>query len=249
MSNEILTLCKPENRIKKFKPVITRLVPYGFTKEKAGYIYHERFEDDQFDAVIVVKDGKIFADVIDLDTDEAYLPLRVKVKTGGFVNEVRAAFEQIIARFGAACCIDLSHKNKKKGSESGAWLIPSNPKHYSVRGAYLRDETMIWHQNVAVHPGDDVFIYITQPFSAILYRCTAIDTDISREGKKPAMALKFARAYPVEYAVDLLQMRRVGVGAVRGQRSVPQVLYDMLMQLEKRLDEEVVQKEASNHDK
>lgn len=52
------------------------------------------------------------------------------------------------------------------------WIIPCNIKYYDVIGAFENLRCLDWKQsNPCISIGDEVFIYIGKPISAILYKC------------------------------------------------------------------------------
>lgn len=55
------------------------------------------------------------------------------------------------------------------------WIIPCNINLYDVKGAFEKFKCIDWKQsNRSIQVGDDVFIYVGKPVSAIMYRCKAI---------------------------------------------------------------------------
>ena len=52
------------------------------------------------------------------------------------------------------------------------WIIPCNVKYYDVKGAFKKLKCIDWKQsNKSIEIGDEVFIYIGTPISAIKYKC------------------------------------------------------------------------------
>lgn len=62
------------------------------------------------------------------------------------------------------------------------WIIPANPKLYSIADA-IRDLNGVidWKQHNNFEVGDIVYIYCSKPISQILYKMEVIATNISRE--------------------------------------------------------------------
>ncbi len=52
------------------------------------------------------------------------------------------------------------------------WIIPCNVKYYDVEGAFKKLKKLDWKQSArTIEVGDEVFIYVGKPISAIKYRC------------------------------------------------------------------------------
>ena len=52
------------------------------------------------------------------------------------------------------------------------WIIPCNLKYYDVFGAFNNLKSVDWKQTCrSISVGDEVFIYVGKPVSAILYKC------------------------------------------------------------------------------
>lgn len=109
-------------------PVPAELEEYGFTKTPDGWVYEKDLLAGAFRARVIVAmpgeqsprasraDGKtagsigVFADgslvagdVIDLDTGESYIPLRVERQVGTFAAEVRHAYLDVLEDIAVKC--------------------------------------------------------------------------------------------------------------------------------------------------
>ena len=119
-------------------------------------------------------------------------------------------------------------RSRSGGSRITQWLVPANCQYFDVEEMIdkVRNGEFLWKQSSRVQPGDTVYIYVTAPFSAIRYKCTALETDIpykysdSMMSMKTAMRLKMIKKYDSE-PIGLDMLRRHGVIAVRGPRSIP----------------------------
>lgn len=81
-----------------------KLESFGFKKEGKVYFYERLFMDGEFKAVIKIDtQGKISGTVFDIENDEEYLLLRVENSTGGFAQEVKSAFEDILIEIRDNC--------------------------------------------------------------------------------------------------------------------------------------------------
>ena len=74
-----------------------KLLSYGFKKENNLYKYSKIFMNGNFEADIVLNEnGEISGNVIDLDTNEEYLNIRVKIDNASFSNQVRESYKDIL---------------------------------------------------------------------------------------------------------------------------------------------------------
>ena len=131
-----------------------------------------------------------------------------------------------------------SGSGKKLRTELKEWLVPASPAMYDVEQDFRRDGTILWKQTSDVIVGDTVYMYMAAPVSAIMYRCEAVEVNIpctydnGNYHIRKVMKLKLIHRFAAE-DMPLLQMRELGVSAVRGPRGVPNTLLHRLRQLEK----------------
>ena len=73
-------------------------------------------------------------------------------------------------------------KKKKSGSKQDpvphTWIIPANPYYYDIVSAFRQTDVVEWKQAGHIEEGDTVYMYMAAPYSAILYRCEAVEVDI-----------------------------------------------------------------------
>lgn len=113
------------------------------------------------------------------------------------------------------------------------WLIPANPKYYDVIYAFEYEDTILWKQSTSISTGDVIYLYVGAPYSAILYQCVVLESDIPYEYKdknikmKKAMRIQLIHRYKEdEFTFSFL--KDFGVNAIRGPRSVPESLQKVL---------------------
>lgn len=88
IENEIFKSCTVEEE---------KLLLYGFKKENDNYIYEIPFMEDSFKAEIyITKDSKVFGKVVDQETGEEYINIRIQQQTGSFVNRIREEYQNIL---------------------------------------------------------------------------------------------------------------------------------------------------------
>ncbi len=124
--------------------------------------------------------------------------------------------------------LTASKKTKQKMRGSMDWLVPANPKYYDIVHAFDDEKIINWKQSSDVRVGDTVYMYVTAPFSAIMYKTKAVEVKIPSDKDyglniKWLMKLKLLRKYdPKDFTMDVL--KEYGVYAVRGPRSMPNSL-------------------------
>lgn len=350
---------------KRSRPDFEKLEAFGATNDDGVFRYEELLPDGQFLARLeVAGDGAVRGSVIDTDTGEEYLPIRIEHQIGSFVGGVREMYLDFLAKIEEACFLPVNfmsdqanametrinsaygvaaefpweryagngtfkcrendkwfavvltvqfgklgpadakagggiahdgeeivevinlkarpedidrlvarpgiypawHMNKRywisvildgtvsdedvfelirrsyalvargkttKVKGTGAWMIPSNPKIYDVDAGFRGGNGEIeWHQHNRVKAGDEVFIYCSAPYSAILYRCEVTAADLAyrgmfqeSKGYDRSMRIKLLEKYPPDkYPLSFIKAH--GGSVVRSARTMPKELYD-----------------------
>lgn len=97
-----------EKVFRRKRPVMERMLQYGFRKNADGFCYETAFMDGEFRAsVFFDKNGKFSSKVIDVMNEEEYRPLRMETFNGAYVNTVRKAYEDVLQEIADACCTDV----------------------------------------------------------------------------------------------------------------------------------------------
>ena len=153
----------------------------------------------------------------------------ISVRLNGDVPE-KNVFDLIDASFEATA--PKRRKAKSSAREPKEWIIPSNPKYYDVIGAFKASDVIDWKQgNDNIREGDIVFMYVGAPYSAILYRCEVVETDIPYLGHsenvnlKKLMKIRRLDVYPQD-KLSLKELNKYDVVTVRGPRSMPPQLIE-----------------------
>ncbi len=118
--------------------------------------------------------------------------------------------------------VSLSFENS---DIKGEWIVPANPKYYDVINAFNDTDTITWKQSNNIMKGDVVYLYVAEPYSAIMFKCEAIEIGIPYEyedknlSMKKIMKIKLIKRYKQdEFTFD--KLKEYGVRAIRGPRSV-----------------------------
>ena len=106
------------------------------------------------------------------------------------------------------------------------WIVPANPKYYDVINCFNDTDIIEWKQSSDIHIGDIVYIYVAAPYSAILYKCKALEVNIPYEytdknlSIKNILKVKLLKRYNgTEYT--FAKLNKLGIKAIRGPRKVP----------------------------
>lgn len=122
--------------------------------------------------------------------------------------------------------VSISHKYTKTIDE---WIIPANPKYYDIINCFKDRNIIEWKQSNNIKIGDIIYLYIAAPYSAILYKCEAIEINIPYEYKdnnlsmNRIMKIKLLEEYD-KNKYTFSKLNGYGIKAIRGPRSVPERL-------------------------
>lgn len=112
---------------------------------------------------------------------------------------------------------------------SDEWIIPANPKFYDVINCFNETNITTWKQSNQIHVGDIIYLYVAAPYSAILYKCQAIEVNIPYEYQDSnikmshVMKIKLLERFQAEQ-YPFSKLKEYGIQAIRGPRRMPQPL-------------------------
>ena len=185
---------------------------------------------DYVDVINLKIDDMLFRDIVIRETGiiPAYHMNKmhwISVLLDGTVPENRV-FDLIYMSFLATA----SAKKKEKIRPPKEWIIPSNPKYYDIIHAFDDTDIINWKQGAGIIRGDTVYLYVAAPYSAVMYKCKVLETDIpyNHTNKyitiKALMKIKLQKRYaPDRFTFDVLKAE-YGIYAVRGPRGIPNSL-------------------------
>ncbi len=132
---------------------------------------------------------------------------------------------------------DRSRKAGKGEAAEGLrkWLMPANVNHFDVPAALARDKVLLWKHGTRVKPGDLVYLYFSAPVSAIRYRFRVVEAGVDYHFSDEKMNERGEKAMRMELLQEfdppfpLSEMKKMGVGAVRGPRFIPEELEERLL--------------------
>ena len=109
---------------------------------------------------------------------------------------------------------DLSNRKKE-------WIIPANPKYYDIVNAFNDKDTITWRKSHKFMVNDIVYIYITEPYAYIMFKCVVISLD------ENIMTLKLLKRYnDNEFTFE--RLKNCGVKSVRSPRGITSKLSEEL---------------------
>lgn len=109
---------------------------------------------------------------------------------------------------------DLSNRKKE-------WIIPANPKYYDIVNAFNDRDTITWRKSHNFMINDIVYIYITEPYAYIMFKCVVISLD------EEIIKLKLIKKYnDNEFTFE--RLKNCGVKSVRSPRGITSKLSEEL---------------------
>ncbi|MCD7894061.1 MAG: MmcQ/YjbR family DNA-binding protein [Erysipelotrichaceae bacterium] len=122
--------------------------------------------------------------------------------------------------------IKISHQFAETIDE---WIIPANPKYYDMIHCFDDKNMITWKQTSKMHVGDIVYMYVTKPIGAILYKCQVMEVDIPFEYQdknlriSKIMKLQLLQRYNKDqYTFEVLN--QYDIKAIRGPRRMSEAL-------------------------
>ena len=109
------------------------------------------------------------------------------------------------------------------------WIIPANPNYFDIKKEFKLHKQLLWKQTGNIKKDDIVYMYVTRPYSSIMYKCKVIGTDIPFEYEdqniriKKLMKIKLIKEYQDQF-MSFSRLQKYGVSTIRGPRSCPQKL-------------------------
>ena len=71
----------------------------------------------------------------------------------------------------------LSNKTPQR-NEIRKWMIPANPKYFDIAGCLNKQRCVYWRQHFNFQTGDIVYIYVSNPDSAVKFKCIVEGHDL-----------------------------------------------------------------------
>lgn len=122
--------------------------------------------------------------------------------------------------------VRISHKYTEVTDE---WIVPANPKYYDVINCFNDRDTIEWKQSSNIKVRDIVYLYVGLPYSAILYKCVALEVNIPYEYEDKnlkmnhIMKIKLLERYN-ENQYTFSKLNEYGIKSIRGPRRITKAL-------------------------
>ena len=121
---------------KKYSPDFNKLLKYGFKKTGDKFVFEKIFKDNCFKAIFTVyKNEKYEGKVIDIESNDEFLPLRTENVQGGFVGEIKKLYEDILINIRDNCF-----------SKNYFVLPQSNRITYLIKEKYGNSPEFLWEK-------------------------------------------------------------------------------------------------------
>ena len=114
-------------------------------------------------------------------------------------------------------------------NDAHAWVIPANPKCFDIISLFQQTNLVTLHQNFHVNVGDYVYIYLTQPYQAILFGCEVIEANIFDQNSSTlkSMKLQLIKQYDQgDFSLD--KLKQYGLKSIRSARKISHELNEEL---------------------
>lgn len=127
--------------------------------------------------------------------------------------------------------IDESY-NYSKDNKDKVWVVPANPTYYDICNEFDNNDIVLWKQSTNINVGNIVYMYVTSPIKALMYKTKVLEVNIPYNYKdsnvcmKYAMKLEVLERYKDKYPFELI--KKYGLTAIRGPRYITKELFDYL---------------------
>ena len=133
-----------------------------------------------------------------------------------------------------------------KEKNTNAWIITCNPTFYDVVGAFKKFNCIEWKQSTNIQQGDEVYIYIGNPYKEIRYKCMATkvnlkvgiidDSEFVLDGSNYEdygryMTLELLREYD-EKQYPYSELKQHGLKSVQGPSRISEELANYIESIE-----------------
>ena len=127
-------------------------------------------------------------------------------------------------------------QKKSKHIDKREWIVPANPKFFDLEKAFAENEIIMWKQSNNISVGDIVYLYVAAPYSAIRYKCEAVEVGIPYKYDDENISMSHVMRIKLLHRFDdgqlsFGELKEYGVNAIRGPRSVPHSLHCKIEEL------------------
>ena len=124
--------------------------------------------------------------------------------------------------------MELIDESYNYAVDTKEWVLPANPNYFDIFGYMRNRKTVEWKQPKNINVGDNVYIYIGSPISAIIYKTEVLEKDIENYySSNKTMILKILKEYDRD-KYTFKKVKEYDLRAVRGPRKMPKKLIDKI---------------------
>lgn len=117
----------------RYKVNFSKLISYGFLLDTQKYIFVKNFFDNLFKMVIVIdNNGCVEGKVFDNESNDEFLPLRVKNQDSAFISKVKRAYEESLIDIRKKCFVK-QYYIYSQSNRIAEWII----KKYNTEPEFL----------------------------------------------------------------------------------------------------------------
>ena len=123
--------------------------------------------------------------------------------------------------------IDYSYRSNILFNE---WVVPVNMDYFDVEDYYDNSSNPVIKMSTSMNIGDIVYVYLSKPYSCILYKTIIKELDVYHEYDGRFADVDILKKYNRE-DITFNKMKELGVGAVRGARRITKELSNYINKL------------------
>ena len=123
--------------------------------------------------------------------------------------------------------IDLIDESYNYTVDTNEWVLPANPNYFDIFEYMKNRKTVEWKQQKNINVGDKIYIYISSPISAIIYKTVVQEKDIDSYFDNKVMTLKILKEYDKD-KYNFKKLKEYDLRAIRGPRRMPKKLIDKM---------------------
>ncbi len=202
----------------------TKLLNYGFKKQKQNFYYETTIYHGEFSVEITITEaGKVNGRMIECCSNEEFFNFRLNTD-GAFLNSLKEEYIKLLEDIKENCFQYTKKKNY--------WVVPASVTRYDVISHFENYDTITWRQRADIKLQDIVYIYIGSPISSIMFQCEAIKVNFVGEHQN-TMELKLIEKYEAGI-YSLEKLKNYDLRAIRGTRRMPEKALDFLNRKEEK---------------
>ena len=110
------------------------------------------------------------------------------------------------------------------------WVVPVNMDYFDVEDYYDNHNNPVIKMSSSMNVGDIVYVYLSKPYSCILYKTIIKELDAYHEYEGRFAYVDILKKYNRE-DITFNKMKELGVGAVRGARRITKELSNYIKKL------------------